>query len=108
MIADMLSNKILNPIVTELYIRGTKLNMCFIFNTQSYFTVPKNIRLNSTHYFVMKIKNKRELQQTTFNHLSDIHFQNFMSLFRKCTEKSQSFLVIDTGLASDNPLHFRT
>ena len=108
MIADMLSNKILNPIVTELYIRGIKLNICFIFNKQSYFAVLKNIRLNSTHYFVMKIKNKRELQQTTFNHLSDINFQNFMSLFRKCTEKSQSFLVIDTGLASDNPLHFRT
>ena len=108
MIADMLSNKILNPIVIELYIRGTKLNICFIFNKQSYFAVLKNIRLNSTHYFVMKIKNKRELQQTTFNHLSDIHFQNFMSLFRKCTEKSHSFLVIDTSLASDNPLHFRT
>ena len=65
MIADMLSNKKLYPIVNELFIRGRKLN---IFVTQSYFAVPKNIRLNLTKYFVMKIPNKRELQQISFNH----------------------------------------
>ena len=59
----MLSNKELNLIVTELFIRGRKLNISLVFITQSYFVVPKNIRLNSTHYFVMKIANKRELQQ---------------------------------------------
>ena len=58
----MLSNKKLNQIVTELFIRGRKLNISLTFITQSYFVVPKNIRLNSTHYFVMKIPNKRELQ----------------------------------------------
>ena len=68
MIADMLSNKKLNPIVTELFIRGRKLNISLAFITQSYFVVPKNIRLNSTHYFIMKIPNKRELQQIAFNH----------------------------------------
>ena len=68
MIADMLSNKKLNPIVTELFIRGRKLNISLVFITQSYFTVLKYIRLNSANYFVMKIPNKRELQQTAFNH----------------------------------------
>ena len=62
MITDILSNKTLRPIVTELLIRGRKLNISLVFITQSYFFVPKNIRLNSTNYFVMKIPNKRELQ----------------------------------------------
>ena len=107
MIADMLSNKKLNPIVTELFIRGRKLNISLVFITQSYFAVPKNIRLNSTHYFVMKIPNKRELQQIAFNHSSDIDFQDFMNLYKKCTEKPYSLLAIDTTLASDNSLRFR-
>ena len=74
MTADMLINKKLNPIVTELFIRERKSNISLIFITQSYFTVPKNIRLNSTHYFVMKIPSKKELQQIAFNHSSDIGF----------------------------------
>ena len=57
----MLSNKKLNPIVTELFIRGRKLNIYLVFITQSYFAVPKNIRLNSTLCFIVKIPNKREL-----------------------------------------------
>ena len=63
MIADMLSNKKLNAIVTELFIKGRKLNISLVFITQSYFAVPKNIRLNSIHYFVIKILNKGELPQ---------------------------------------------
>ena len=62
MIADMVINKKLNPIVTELFIKGRKLSISFVFITQSSFAVPKNIRLNSAHYFVIKIPNKRELQ----------------------------------------------
>ena len=73
MIAGMLSNEKLNPIVTELFIIGRKLNIS-VFIAQSYFAVPKNIRLNSTHYFVMKIPNKRELQQIAFNHSSGVEF----------------------------------
>ena len=61
-IADILSNKKLNPIISELFIRRRKLNISLIFIMQSYFAAPKNIRLNSTHYFVIKIPNKRELQ----------------------------------------------
>ena len=68
MIADMLSNKKLNPVVTELFIRGRKLNISLVFITQSYFAVPKSIRLNSMHYFIMKIPNKQELPQTAFIH----------------------------------------
>ena len=107
MIANMLSNKKLNPIVTELFIRGRKLNIYLVFIIQSYFTVPKNIRPNSRHYLIMKIPNKRELQQIVFNHSSDIDFQDFMNLYKKCTEKPYSFLVIDANLASGNPSGFR-
>ena len=107
MIADMLSNKKLNPIVTELFIRGRKLNISLVFITQSYFAVPKNIRLNLTHYLAMKIPNKRELQRTAINHSSDIDFQDFMNFYKKCTAKPYSFLVIDTTLTSDNSPRFR-
>ena len=92
----MFSNKKLNPIVTELFIRGIKLNISLVFVTQSSFAVQKNIRLNSTHYFI--IPNKRELQQIAFNHSSDIDFKDFMNLYKKL----YSFLVIDA-----NPLRFR-
>ena len=91
MIIDMLSKKKLNPIVTESFIRGRKLNIFLVFITQSYFAAPKNIRLNSAHHFVMKISNKRELQQIAFNHSSDIDFQDFMNLYKKYTEKPYSF-----------------
>ena len=86
MTADMLSNKKLNPIVTELFIRQRKLNIYLVFIKQPYFTVPKNVRLHSTHYFVMKISNK-QLQQIAFNHSSDNDLQDVMNLYQKCTAK---------------------
>ena len=107
MIADMLNNKKLNRIVTELFVRGRKLNTSFVFITQSYFAVPKNIKLNSTHCFIMNIPNKWELQQIAFNHSSDNEFEVFMSLCKNCTAKPYSFLAIDATLASDNPSRFR-
>ena len=91
----VIKNLICNLIVTELFLRGRKLNIYLVFITQSYFSVPKNIRINSTHYFVMKIRNKEELQQISFNHASDI---DFMNLYQKFTEKPY-FLVIDTTIA---------
>ena len=106
MIADMINNK-LNPIVTELFIRGRKLNISIVFITQSYFKVPKDVRLNSTHFFIMKIPNKRELQQIALNHSSDIDFKDFMNIYKKCTTEPYSFLVNDTTLPSDDPLSFR-
>ena len=76
--------------------------------TQPYFAVPKNIRLNSTRYFAMKIPNKkRKLQQFAFNNSPDINFQGFENLFKKSTSKPYSFLVIDTTLESDDSLCFR-
>ena len=83
MIADMISNNNLNPIVTELFIRCKKLNISIVFNTQSYFKVPKDERLNSTHFFIMKIPNKKELQQIALNHSSDINFKDFMNIYKK-------------------------
>ena len=87
MIADVLSNKKLNPIVTELFIRGRKLNISLVFITQSYFDVKKNIGLNSTPYFITYITNKRELQQIAFNHSSDIGFKKFMNLYKNVLQK---------------------
>ena len=106
-IADMINNNKLNPIVTEFFIRGRKLNISIVFITQSHFKVPKDVRLNSTHFFIMKIPNKRELQQTALNHSSDIDFKDFMNIYRKCTTEPYSFLVNDITLPSDDPLRFR-
>ena len=83
MIADMINNNKLNPIVTELFIRVRKLNISIVFITQSYFKVPKDVRLNSTHFFMMKIPNKRELQQIALSHSSDIDFKDFMKIYKK-------------------------
>ena len=106
-IADMINNKKLNPVVAELFIRGRKLNISIVFITQSYFKVPKDVRLNSIHCFIMKILNKRELQQTALSHSSDIDFKDFIKIYKECTKEPYSFLVNDTTLQSDNPFRFR-
>ena len=106
MMADMINNKKLNPIVIELFIRGRKLGISIVFITQSYFKVPKGVRLNSTHFFIMKIPNKRELQQIALNYSSGIDFKDFMKIYKKCTAEPYSFLVNDTTLPSDDPLSF--
>ena len=100
MIADMESNNKLSPIVTELFLIGRKLNISLDVILQSYFKVPKSIRLNATHYFIIKIPDKRELQQITSNHSSDIEFKDFMKDY---TKEPYSFLVNDATLSSDNP-----
>ena len=87
----------------ELFIRGRKLNISIVFITQSYFKVPRDVRLNSTHFFIMKIPNKRELQQIALNHSSGIDFKDFIKIYKKCTAEPYSFLVNDTTLLSDNP-----
>ena len=107
MIADMINNNKLNPIVTELFIRGRKLNTSIVFIAQSYFKVPKDIRLNSIHFFIMKIPNKRELQQIALNHSFDIDFKYFTQIYKKFTKEPYSFLVNDTTLPSDEHLRFR-
>ena len=83
MIADMINNKKLNPVVTELLIRGRKLNISIVFIKQSYFKVPKDVKLNSTLFFIMKIPNKRELQQIALIHSSDTDFKDFINIYKK-------------------------
>ena len=104
MIADMEANKKLNPVVTEFFLRERN---SLIFISQSYFEESKTIRLNLTHYFIMKIRSKKELQQIASNHSSDIEFKDFMKLYNNYTKEPFSFLRKDTALPSDNSLRFR-
>ena len=71
MIADIMTNKKFQTLIKELFIRCRKLNISLVFITQSYFFVPKDVRLNTTHYFIMKTNNKRELQNIARNHSAD-------------------------------------
>ena len=107
MIADMIDNKKLNSIVSELFIRGRKLNISLVFITQSYFKVPKDVRLNTTHFFIAKIPNKRELQQIAIKHSSNINTKDFPNIYWKYTVEPYSFLVDDIMFPSNNPLRFR-
>ena len=103
----MIHNKKLISIVTELFIRGRKLNIYLVFITESYFKVPKNVRLNTIHLFIAKVPNKRQLQQIAINHSSDTSAKDFINIYRKFTVEPYSFFVNNTTLASDNPLRFR-
>ena len=107
MIADMKANKKSTPIVTESFLSGRKFKNSLVFKSQFYFKVPKTMRLNATQYFIMKIPNKRELQQIAFNHSSDIEFKYFIKLFENHTKEPFSFLVNHTNVLLDNPLRFR-
>ena len=103
----MIHNKKLNSIVTELFIRGRKLNISLVFITQSYFKVPKDVRLNTSHFLIAKISDIREPQQIAINHSSDIITKDFAKIYKKCIVEPYSFFVDDTTLVSDNPLRFR-
>ena len=71
------------------------------------FSVPKDVRLNSTHYLIMKINNKRELQNIAINHSADIDYKDFIKMYRECTKEPYNVLTIDTTLSSTNTLRFR-
>ena len=102
MIADIMDNRKFHAIIKELLIRCRKLNISLVSITQSYFSVPKDVRLNSTHYLIMKINNRRELQNIAINYTADIHYKDFMKIYRECTKERFNFLAIDTTLpASD-------
>ena len=107
MIADIMTNKKFQAIIKELFIRCRKLNISLAFVTQSYFSVLKEVRLNLTNYLIMKIHNKRELQNIATNHSADFAYKDFMKIYRNCTNESYSFLPIDTTLPADNPMKFR-
>ena len=106
MIADIKSNKKFQAI-EEFFIRCRKLNISLIFITQSYFSVPKNVKLNSTYYLIMKINNRIELQNIGTDHSADIDYQDFTKIYRECTKEPFNFLTINTTLPASNPLEFR-
>ena len=104
MIADIMTNKKFQAILKELFIRFRKINISLVFITQSYFSVLKDVRLNSMHYSIMKINNKRELQNSAINHSANIDYKDFIKIYREFTKETYNFLTIDT---SSNPLRFR-
>ena len=106
MIADIMTNKKFQAIIKELFIRCRKLNISLVFITQSYFSVAKDVRLNSTHCLIMKINNK-ELQNIAINHSPDIDYKGFMKTYGEWTKEPYSFLTIDTTLPGSDPLRFR-
>ena len=93
MLAGMIHNKKSDSVVTELFIRGRKLNIYLVFITKSYFKVPKDVRLSTTQFFIAKILDERELKQTEINHSSDISTKDFADIYRKCTVEPYSFLL---------------
>ena len=107
MIADIMKNKKLQATIIELFIRCRKLNILLVFITQSYFPVPKDVRLNTTHYFIMKINNRIELKNIATDHSADIDYQDFKKIYRECTKEPYNFLTIDTTLPASDPLRFR-
>ena len=104
MIADTMTNKKFQAIIKELFIRCRKLNISLVFISQSYFSVPNDVRLNLTH-LIMKINNKKELQNIAINHSADIDYNDFMKIYEKCTRKP--YLTINTTLPASDPLRFR-
>ena len=107
MIADIMTNKKCQAIIKELFIRCRKLIISLVFITQSYFSVPKDARLDSTHYLIMKINNRKELQNTAIDHSADIDYKDFRKIYRECTKEPSNFLTIDTTLPVSDPLRFR-
>ena len=109
MITNILSNKKLNLVVTELFIRGSKIKISLLFIMQSLFEVPKIVRLNTKHYFIIKAqkKKKKKKEKISKNCIlqisSDNDFKDFMYFYIKKYCKANYFLVIDATLASDNP-----
>ena len=107
MIADIMTNKKFQAIIKELFIRCRKIKFSLVFISQSYFSVPKDVRLNLDHYLIMKINKKRELQNIAINHSADIDCKDFLKIYRECRREPYSFLTIDTTSPASNPLRFR-
>ena len=91
MIADIMTNKKLKAIIKELFIRCRKLIISLVFITQSFFSVPKDVRLNSTHYLIMKINNRRESENIAINRSADIDYKDFIKIYRECARYLLTF-----------------
>ena len=107
MIADIMSSKKFKAIIKELFIRCRKLNIFIVFITRSYFRTPKDARLNSTHYVIMKIQSKKELQNIAQENSGDINFKDFLKTYKEYASEPQSCVIIDTTVPSGNPVRFR-
>ena len=107
MIADIMNHKIFKAMIKELFIRCRKLKVSIVFITQSYFRTPKDARLNSTHYVIMKIQNKKELQSITQENCGDIDIKDFLDMNKKFTNDLYSLMIIDTTLPSGHAMRFR-
>ena len=107
MITDIMTNKKFQAVAKELFIKCRKLSISLVFITQPYFSVPKDVRLNSTHYWIIKINNRNELQNIAINHSADIDYLDFMKIYRECTKEPYSFFTIDTTFPASDSLRFR-
>ena len=107
MIADIMSSKKFKAIIKELFIRCRKLNSSIVFITQSYLRTPKDARLNSTHYVIMEIQRKKELQNIAQENSGDIDFKDFLKTYKDYTSEPYSCMIIDTTVPSSNPMRFR-
>ena len=107
MIADIMSSKKFKAIIKELFIRCRKLDISIAFITQSYFRTPKDARLNSTYYVIMKIQGKKELQNIARENSGDIDFKEFLKTYKDYASNPCSCMIIDTTVPSGNPMRFR-
>ena len=96
MIADIMRSEKFKAIVKELFIRCIKLNISIVFKTQSYFRTSKDARLNSNHYILMKISDKKELKSITEENLGHLDFKDFLKIYNYCTNEPYSFMMVDT------------
>ena len=107
MIADIMSSKNFKAIIKELFIRCRKLNISIVFITQSYFRTPKDAKLNNTHYVIMKIQSKKELQKNAQEISGDTNFKDFFKIYKDYTSEPYSCMIIDTAVPSGHPMRFR-
>ena len=106
MIADIMDNRIFQAIIKKLFVRCRKLSISLVFTTQYYFSVSKDVRLNLTHYLIMKTNNRRELQNIAINHSADMDYKDFTKIYREITKEPYNSLTIDTTLPSSDSLRF--
>ena len=98
MISDIEYNKDFKKIIKELFYRGRRINISLVFITQSYFRVLKDIRLNITHYILMKVCNKRELKRIAEENSGHLDYKDFLNIYNYCTKDPYSFMMIDTSV----------
>ena len=97
MIADIEYNKNFKRIIKELFYRARKINVSIVFIMQFYFRALKDARLNSTHYILMKIGNKKELKRIAEEKSGHLDYKDFLKMYNFCTREPYSFMTIDAG-----------